>query len=179
MNINLKYILGIYTMFLSFECACSAADLKFNHNYPIDQCYEARQGTLNVELIDYSDPLNNSYLLDCAVSVSISEPSSISGKSKSKTQRRAEKEKNIKIADFLLSKEIDINFKNEYGDTLLLSVILSFLPDEWKEKTVKILIKSGVNIMEKNNYGDTAMVLAKYKGNAKIIKILSVHLDKM
>lgn len=175
MNIYLKYLFVIYATLVTFGCVFSSAEPISNHKHPIEQCYEAKHGKLNVNLVDYSDPLNNSYLFDCAVSVTISGPSLISGESKSKAQRRAEKERKSKIADFLLSKEIDINFKNEYGDTLLMSVISSFLPNEWKEKTVEILIKRGVNINEKNANGDTAMDLAKYKGNANIIKILSAN----
>jgi hypothetical protein len=75
----------------------------------------------------------------------------------------------------LLSKKININFKNEYGDTLLMSVISSFLPIEWKEKTIQLLIDRGVDINEKNINGDTASDLARYKGNANIIKLLSAN----
>lgn len=173
MNFYLKYLFVINVTLLSFGCVGYSAEPKSNHKYPTEQCYKAKHGELDLNLIDTTDPLNNSYLFDCAVSVTISGPSLISGESKSKAIRRAEKEKKTKIANFLLSKEINIKFKNEYGDTLLMSVISSFLPDEWKEKTVEILIKKGVDINEKNSNGDTAMDLAKYKGNANIIKMLS------
>lgn len=146
MNIYLKYLFVIYVTIVTFGCVYASAESISSHKYPVEQCYEAKHGKLNVNLVNYSDPLNNAYLLDCALSVIISDPGLINGESENKAQRSAKKERKTKIADFLLSKELNINFKNEYGDTLLISVIFSFLPDEWKEKTVEILIKKGFDI---------------------------------
>lgn len=113
----------------------------------------------------------NSYL--CAVAVFIPDPSPISGESKSKEQRMNEKITRTKIADFFLSKEVDVKFRNEYGDTLLMSVVLSFLPDEWKEGAIKHLIRKGVDIEAKNADGDTALDLAKNMKKLNLVNILS------
>ncbi len=164
MNIYLKYLFVIYVALTTFGCFSSSAKSFPSHKYPTEKCYDAKQGELDLSLGDYSDPFINAYLFDCAVSVTISGPNLISGESKSKEQRRSEKEKRTKIADFLLSKEIDINFKNKYGDTLLMSVISSFLPDEWKKKTVMILIKRGVDVNRKKSrrrYGNGFINLQK------------------
>jgi ankyrin repeat protein len=78
-----------------------------------------------------------------------------------------------KVADHFLSHDLDLTYKNSDGDTVLMSVIASFLPEPWKEKAVTILLDKGINLKETNNNGDTALDIAKYKGNKRIIDLVS------
>ena len=83
--------------------------------------------------------------------------------------------KRIKITNALLSKEIDPNYKNDYGDTLLILVVYSYFPDKWKEDTVRALIEKGVSIDEKNSTGNTVKDIAEYREAHGVIKILSEY----
>ncbi len=174
----LKYVFFVCALVaLPLGCVFSSDDNFARFKHSEKQCQEAKHGTLNVYIGNYSDPLINSYLFGCAVSVVIPDVSMISGESKSKKERLSKKMKKAKIADFLLSRGIDSNYKNGNGDTLLMLVVSSFLLDEWKEDAVRVLIKRGVSIGEKNSNGDTVMDLAEHRGNIGVIKILSEYKD--
>lgn len=171
MHTYLKNSLVISVLLLTLGCVHSFADPMLK-DLPTEKCMEVKNGTLNVDSINVDSPSTIAYLFDCTVSVSISGPSSISGESLSKEERAAVKKKRVKIANFLLTKELSIDFKNEHSDTLIMSVIPSFLPDRWKEETVAALIKKGVNIHVKNLDGDTALDFAHLSGNRNIINML-------
>lgn len=175
MNFYLKFVLAIYMIFSIVGYGCAKAEPLSEKKYPIKQCYEAKHGELNIDSIDASSPEHNAYLFDCAVLVSIPPLNKISGASRSKAERIARKERRVKIANYLLLKNMNYKFKNKYGDTLLMSVVLSSLPDHWKESTVKLLIGKGVDIKAKNNNGYTAMDIAKNNGNIQIVKTLSAN----
>ena len=176
MYINLKYFSFVCALILPLECVFSSSEEQASRlEHLSKQCHEAKHGMLNLNSDNYNNPSTNSYLFGCAVSVVIPSVNMVSGENKSNADRLAQKREKSKIADILLSKGIDASYKNEHGDTLLMLVIISFLPNEWKEETVKILIKKGVSISEKNSNGDTAMDLAKYRKNSNIIMILSQY----
>ncbi|WP_444996430.1 hypothetical protein [Aliikangiella sp. IMCC44359] len=175
MNIYLKCLFFVYVVSNVFGCISSVAESNPKQSFLKKQCNKAKQGKLDLKSLDYSSSMNNAYLFDCVVSVSISSPNMISGESKSKLERQKEKEEKIKIADFLLSKNINTNYTNEYGDTLLITTISSFLPNEWKEKTIKHLIQKGIDVSVKNKNGDSALDLAKYKGTSKMVELLSIE----
>jgi hypothetical protein len=44
----------------------------------------------------------------------------------------------------LFGKKLDLNYKVLHGSTLLMSVIVSCFPNEWKEKAAMTLIEKGV-----------------------------------
>ena len=163
---------------LYLGCGFSSDDNYSRFDLLERQCNDAKHGTLDVNRGNYSDALMNSFLFGCAVSVVVPGPSMVSGESKSHKERLAKKMERAKIADFLLSKGIDPNYKNEYGDTLLMLTVSSFLPDAWKADTVRTLIKKGVSVDEKNSNGDTAMDLAAHRGTPGVIKVLSEY-DKL
>jgi hypothetical protein len=93
MNIYHKYIFIAYITIIYSGFIYSATKSISNTTYPIQQCNEAKYGVLNINIGNYTDPQINSYLLDCAVTATISTLSTISGKSKSKAIRKSEKEK--------------------------------------------------------------------------------------
>jgi len=132
-------------------------------------CNEAMFGKLNLKSVKKMKPLNNSYLFNCAVSAVVSFPDekSIS------VQRRNEKKLNI--ADFFISQDIDINYQDDSESSLLISVVASYLPSEWKLKFTKILISKGCDIKKKNKYGMSALDLALSSKESEIAKILIAH----
>jgi len=166
----------VFTYALTLFLGYSHADDNFaRFEHWKKQCQEAERGTLNIDFGKYNDPLLNSYLFKCAVSIIVPDLSLISGKSKSKEKWLAEKMKKVKIADAFLSKGIDPNYKNEYGDTLLMLVVYSYLPNKWKEDTVRALIEKGVDMDEKNSNGYTVRDIAEYREAYGVIKILSEY----
>ncbi len=169
MNICLKHHWVIYVILLLSGCVLTSESIAFTSNQQdhSKECHDAKNGKFNSKTGDYSNPLKNARLLSCAVAVTIGLPDDI------KKQRETIRLKKCKLADFLLSKKLDISYTNDNGDSLLMTIIISFLPDEWKENTVKILISKGINIYHKNKSGNTAIDYAKFKGNKKIISILS------
>lgn len=175
MNSCLRFLIATYTLYAAvagFGCAVVSAEPKPSSNIRTDQCVAASRGELDLSIVDYDNPEKNAYLFNCAVAVFIPDPSPISGESKSNEQRMDEKKRRTKIADFFLSKEMDANFRNEYGDTLLMSVVLSFLPDEWKVGAMKRLIRKGVDVEAKNADGDTVLDMAKNMKKDNLLKIL-------
>lgn len=162
-----------FFIFNAFSCSSFSAELNTNVTLSEKQCYDAKNGVLDLESTNLNNPINNAFLFNCVVSVAILDPSLVSGESKSKKRRLAKKNERAILADALLAKDIDIEYTNEYGDTLIMSVILSFLQDEWKVKTVISLIKKGADTKAINSSGETALTLAKYKNLPEIVEILS------
>jgi ankyrin repeat protein len=167
-NIVLKRV--FFGVFLTVVTFCVYSKDQQSRQYPVLLCEKAQHGTLDIKNTPTSDPHINAYLLDCAVSVVISEVSSQSGPRKGNKTRNKNKKT---IADHFLSHELDMNFKNSDGDNLLMSVITSFLPESWKEKAVIFLLDKGIDKTETNNNGDIALDIARFKGNERIIKLLS------
>ncbi len=136
----------------------------------VQLCDKAKYGQLSIENTPITDPYINAYLLDCAVSVVISEVSFHSGPHKGNNVNK--KNKKI-IANHFLSQTLDLSYRNNDGDNVLMSVITSFLPEVWKEKAVITLLEKGIDLKEKNHNGDSALDIARFKGNKRIIKLVS------
>lgn len=173
MNICLKILFVIIATGLLSGCAWSSeSDVSIAEAMNMKQlCKEAMYGKLDLNIVQNMEPLNNSYLFNCAVSVVVSFPDEESDSVKNRKERK------IKVADFFISQDIDATYKDESGSTLLISVITSYMPSKWKVKFVKILISKGCDIKEKNKYGKSALELAKFTNEPEIIKILSGHDD--
>ena len=167
MNITLKKSFIILLGFMVIGCSY-AKDQKTTA-YPAKACEQAKLGQLNIENLKIDNPHINAYLLNCAVSVVISEVSFRSGSHKGSDKKK----KKQRIADYLLAQDLDLAFQNEDGDNLLMAVITSFLSEPWKEKAVTTLLKNGIDPKAKNPQGDTALDIAKFKGNERIIKLVS------
>ncbi len=171
MNIYLKILLIIIAANLLSGCARSSeSDISISDTTK-KLCEEAKYGKLNLSTVHNMEPLNNSHLFNCAVSVVVSFPDEKASSVKSRT------EKKIKLADFFMSQDIDVNYKDESGGTLLMSVITSYMPSEWKVKAVRTLVSKGCDINEKNKYGKSAVDLAKFTEDSEIIKILLMYID--
>lgn len=168
MNLILKRaFVGLFVCLLS---GCAISSDRLTSIDPVLLCEQASVGELNIGSIPRVDPRTNAYLLGCAVSVVIPQLSFQSGAHKGNKTRKNNK---IMIADYFLSQKLDMTYQNEDGNNVLMSVVTSFLSDSWKEKAVNILLSKGVNLKAKNHNGDTALDIAKFKGNERIIKLVS------
>ncbi len=172
MNFCLKSLFFIIATILLSGCAWSSEGEVFISDTMTKLCKEARYGKLNLNTVQNKEPLENSHLFNCAISVVVSFPDE---KSSSIEIRNKQK---IKIADFFISQDIDVNYEDESESTLVISVIASYMPSEWKIRIVKVLISKGCDINKKNKYGKSAVDLAKFKEESEIIKILLKHIDK-
>lgn len=167
MNFCLKPIIMIFSILL---ISCSAWSSESEVSVPSekkDQCKDATYGRLDLGNIEFKDLDHNAFLLNCSLLAVVPEPDE-----KRATYDKCMKDRQ-KLASFLLTKNLEVNYRDSHGSTLLMSVIVSYFPSEWKEKTAMSLIEKGCNVNAVNNFGKTAMDLAKYKHNKKIIKILS------
>jgi ankyrin repeat protein len=149
---------------------CAHSNHQQAREYPVQLCEKAKYGQLDIENTPITDPHTNAYLLDCAVSVVISQVSFQSGPHKG---NKAIKESKEMIGQHFLLQTLDLTYRNEDGNNVLMSVITSFLPEPWKEKTVGILLEKGVDLKEKNHNDDTALDIAKFKGNERIVKLVA------
>jgi|GEM_PF-4814215 len=168
MNIIHKYV--IIGLLLTIAPSCSYSSDRQVREYPAQLCNEAQHGQLDIEIAPIADPHINSYLLDCAVSVVIPEVSFYSGPHKGNSSIKENKKM---IADYFLAQDLDLTYRNDDGDNVLMSIITSFLPEPWKEKAVVTLLEKGINLKEENKNGNTALDIAKFKGNKRIIKLVS------
>jgi len=77
----------------------------------------------------------------------------------------------LEIIKALLKNGADVNSTNHYGDTLLYHAA-EFLTGEIGYELIKLLIDNGADVHKKNNDGYTPLWVAKWVGDAKIIKLL-------
>jgi len=123
-------------------------------------------GKLDLSSIRELGALDNAYLFNCAVSVAVSLPD------EDPISIRNRNEEKIKIADFFMSQDIDVDYKDNTESTLLISVIVAYMPSDWKVKFTNSLISKGCDIKKKNKYGKSALDLAIFTKEEEIIKIL-------
>lgn len=172
MNIIHKYLAaaGVILLFIAVQ-ACGAEE----KSAPLDvaddaQCIAARNGELDDKILQKVIAENNAHLnaqlLDCAVQVTIGEADT------SKEMRRKVLANKQKVANKLLTKNLDVGYVNEYNNTLLMTVIQSFFDDEWKLSTAKKLIDLGVDTNHVNKYNNRALELAKIKKAEDLVKLL-------
>lgn len=169
MNIYLKIFLAVLSPFL----ICSeilASDTAISESRQ-QQCEEARSGELDLRKARNTNRSHNAYLFNCAISVVVPFPDEKAGSLKGTIEKKQQ------IADFFISKGIDVTYKDETGSTLLMSVIVSYFPREWKIKTVKLLITKGTDVRTKNMFDKTATDLANFMEDPEIFEIVSGHMN--
>lgn len=135
-----------------------------------DQCDYAMRGELDINKDKSENSERNSYLFNCSIAIVVPLPN------ESKTSVHERTEKKLKIANFLITKNLDVSFKDETDTNLLMAVIISYMPRDWKLQAAEILLAKGVDIEAKNIYGKTALDLAKFSGDSKMIDFLSERL---
>ena len=77
--------------------------------------------------------------------------------------------------DWLLSKNPlpNVNFKDDYGNTPLISVVKSGEPIDIKVKKINLLLRYGADKTLTNEDDDTPLSLAKYRNQKEIIDLLN------
>jgi ankyrin repeat protein len=135
-------------------------------------CDSAMQGELKIKKYRLDNANLNSYMLNCALAVIVSYPD------ESKESVQVRREKKLQIADYLLAQDLNPNYKDESGGTLLMAVIISFMPDNWKLKAAEALLLKGVNIDTTNMYGKTAYDLAKFSGDPMMLNLINDYLKR-
>lgn len=170
MNIYHNILPIALALYILPGCSYSSDEEKSSVNHREEQCGYAMQGELDINTHKLDDPESNSYLLNCAIAIIVSLPN----ESKASVQNRTERK--LKVADFLIAQNLDVNFKDETGTTLLMAAIISYMPRDWKLKAAEILLLKGIDIEAKNIYGKTAFDLAKFSGDSKMIDFLDERL---
>jgi ankyrin repeat protein/Tfp pilus assembly protein PilF len=72
-----------------------------------------------------------------------------------------------KIADFLISKDANINAETINGETPLHLAV-----SRGRKKIIRLLISNGAHVNVRNKYGNTPLYIAKTNGNQEVIKLL-------
>lgn len=75
--------------------------------------------------------------------------------------------KNINLLRLILEKGIDINTRDDQGDTLLMNAV-----KEGNKEITKLLISEGADVKAKTENGFTALIYASLHGNLEMIDIL-------
>lgn len=172
MNIYLKTLVLICVATTLSEYAWSSEEDFPPYNPRSEECLEARYGKLNLNLVTKDDDSYNAHMFSCAIAPVIA------GVKEKESEGRKRIKNKVKIADFFASKGMDINYRgSQYEDTLLMSVVTSYMPNEWKLKYVKMLLDEGADIHIKDSYGNTAIDFAVFEKNPEIIELLSKHTD--
>ena len=131
------------------------------------QCANALMGDIDASKIG-NDPKTVAHLIHCALGSAIFEPTANVKAYTTKINRK----KQI-LLNALFEKPWDKSSRSEAGQTVLMELVLSDLPLDWRLKKIEALIDGGINIGEKNDQGDTALSFAQYRGEAKVIAILA------
>lgn len=85
-------------------------------------------------------------------------------------------DRNINMLKVFLENGLDLNIKNNQGDTPLMSVIYTlWILTNKQIKFAKLLIKHGVDINTQNNDGYTALMIACDMNAIHIVKLLLKH----
>ncbi len=135
-------------------------------------CYKASYGDLSVSQIDTSNQEENAFLLNCAVSVIVP---MLNESKKIALERNSKK---VNLANSLLALELDVNYVDETNTSLLMSIVISYMPQPWKLKTTQYLLEHGAKLNFVNEYGKSALDLAKFRQETELVKLLSNYSKK-
>lgn len=171
MNICLKIFCVVIVANLFFGYVWSSERDASISNSRKKLCEDVKYGKLKLDAAHNVGSLQNAYLFNCSISIVVPFPD------EKASLIRSRAEKKLTLADYFLSQDIDVNYKDESGGTLLMSVITSYMPSSWKIKVTKILISKGSDVNAKNKYGKSAIDLARFTGDSEIINILLMHID--
>jgi len=166
LNLNFKLYFSTPLLVLSAYVSASENELVIGKT-EIKQCELVQYGTLNLKTIGFENSKLNSYLLNCSLL------SVVAMHNESNQSVKASLKKKQDIASVFLSKKLNVDYKDNDGTTLLMSIVLSNLQTEWKVNAIKLLVSKGGNLNAKNIYGKTAQDLAEFKKDKKIVDLIS------
>lgn len=136
MNIYLKNIFVSFVIFIFSGCVNSSDNsiskktLETNDRESL--CYKANYGKFSLDSVNTDDSSFNSFLLSCSASVVVPMLDDSPDIAKQRKQRK------VKLANALLALELDVNYVDESKTSLLMTVVMSYMPKEWKTKQSSI-----------------------------------------
>ncbi len=170
MNIYLRFLCFILISIFFSGCVKSVEEKSQTHSIGSKACEKANSGKLQINKLNNLNSHEYAYLLNCVLAPFVAFPD------ESQLSIRQREEAKQKLADFLLTKNIDTDFRDETESSLLISVIGSYFPKSWKIETTKKLISKGVNVHAKNKYDKSALDLAIFSGDKEIAEILKQNI---
>lgn len=166
---KLFFLLVLFVLFFSTN-ACADDTLKVKHdNENTPDCVLASNGEIVDSGLTRKSKTEIAHLFCCAVSIRVADLNETMAQGKLIVKRKT------RLADQLLSLEMDIHYTDYSDSTLLDVVIMSYLPEVWKEKAVKTLLSRGVDSKHVNQFGKDAKFYAMQNGNQKILKLVSSY----
>lgn len=172
MNFPRIKAISAFVLFVIFFSTNACASDTFKKKYDKENtpdCILAKNGDLLDSRLVEKSRQEIAHLFNCAVSIKVADLN------ETKEQRRLIVERKMQLADKLLSLDMDIHYTDYSDSTLLDVVIMSYLPDAWKEKAVKTLLGKGVDAKHVNKFGKDAKFYAVQSGNQKIVNLISSH----
>lgn len=148
-------------------CASIAMAGEIPANLLQEQCQAATYGTLDIKKIP-DTPDFVAMLLLCALRDVVYEPTTNQKQYVDKLNK-----KKIKMIESLLEKKWQPAARDEFGNTILMAMVMSYLPIEWRLKKVPYLIKNGCDLQAKNSGGKTALALAQIRNEKAMIDMLT------
>lgn len=166
---NIKRMLGFCTglcgiLLLLPACAIAQNNSRIILNQWIEHCSQSKQKIYTPAVSAKREYY--AYLFACAVSVSAA------GSNEIKLGADEIAAGRMKLAEYILTQKIDINYINQNGDNLLSAAVISFLPETWKEKIIQKLLELGVSAHKKNMAGISALDCAKELRLGQIVTLL-------
>lgn len=173
MNIYPRFTLIVCVIALMLGCRSGLADKELTSDV-VKLCDQATNGQLDYQSVPLQNPHINSYLFACSVAATVP---SLSMKSGEQNDPDIQKQKKIASANYFLSSEFELNYKNDDNDNLLIIVTNSFFPETWKEEKIKMLLQKGIDPTEKNNFGDDAIERAKFRESKGVTQLLKEAIE--
>jgi hypothetical protein len=119
------------------------------------ECLAASSGVLDGAAFERADARRRAHLFWCALAPYVGEADETAAE-----LARAMRAKQT-LADRLLARGVDVDYRSGDGTTLLMSVVLAKAPDAWKLRVVDSLLGAGADPRARNVHGLSALDLAE------------------
>lgn len=119
------------------------------------ECLAASNGVLDGPAFERADARRRAHLFWCALAPHVGEADETAAE-----LARAMRAKQT-LADRLLARAVDVDYRSGDGTTLLMSVVLAKVPDAWKLRVVDSLLGAGADPRARNVHGLSALDLAE------------------
>ena len=167
MNIYCKFWLAAFFYGVIGLANLALAETEIQPSLANAQCQAATYGTLNLKKLP-DDPNVVATLILCGLRDVIFEPTTNQKQVVDKINN-----KKIRIVDALLEKKWRTNARDEFGNTILMAMVMSYLPTEWRAKKIAWLLNNGSDLHAQNSAGKTALALAQLRGEKTVIAALT------
>jgi ankyrin repeat protein len=121
------------------------------------ECAAASNGTLGNAAFERADTQRRARFFWCALTPYVGEANETAAEF-ARVMRAKQK-----LADRLLALGVDVNYRDDSGTTLLMSVVTAKVPDAWKLRVVNRLLGAGADPNARNVHGMSAFDLAQVR----------------